>query len=63
VADLYVATGAELKRYSDARGLDAAADLWSRYRRILLNDVLATPARREAVTELLQQIRRDLATR
>jgi hypothetical protein len=63
VAQLYVAVGGELKTYSDHHGHDVVADLWSRYRRIILNDVMATPARRQSVSELLQQIRRDLAAR
>jgi serine/threonine-protein kinase len=63
VAELYVVVGGELKAYSDSHGHDVVADLWSRYRRIILNDVMATPARRQSVTELLQQIRRDLAAR
>jgi hypothetical protein len=63
VADLYVAVGGELKAFSDANGQAAATDLWSRYRRIPLNDVLVTPARRQATTELLLQIRRDVAAR
>jgi hypothetical protein len=63
VASLYVAVGNELKAFSDANGQAPAADLWSRYRRIPLNDVLVTPARRQATTELLLQIRRDLSAR
>jgi len=55
--------GGELKTFSEASGQAAAADLWSRYRRIPLNDVLVTPARRQATTELLLQIRRDLVAR
>jgi len=63
VAELYVAVGGALKSYSELHGHDVVADLWSRYRRIILNDVMATPARRQSVSELLQQIRRDLGTR
>ncbi len=56
LADLYIAVGRDLKRYSDKKGVNAEA-LSYRYRVIKISDALATGERRRAAAQSLKEIR------
>jgi len=60
LAKLYTTVGRELGAL-EARGSDAAIDLWPRYRWIRINDALVDPRKRRQTFELLGRIRRDIA--
>jgi hypothetical protein len=60
-ATLYRAVGGELKAFEQAKGSDAASDLWSRYRMIRFSDAISSQPKRDSAAETLAKIRADLA--
>jgi outer membrane biosynthesis protein TonB len=63
-----ITSGALVAQYStvgrDLKALgDKAADLWPRYRRIQLNDALATAATRSEASAILSELSKTAATR
>ena len=61
VARLYGVVGRELKALDTAKGSGATANLWPRYLRIRINDVLTTPDKRIEAQRALAQLRREIA--
>ncbi len=61
VANLYGAVGRELKKLDSEKGSGATASLWPRYRRIRINEALATPEKRAEAQRALAQLRAEIA--
>jgi serine/threonine protein kinase len=60
-ATLYQSVNAELKAFEQAKGLDAAANLWNRYRMIVFSDAISSQPKRDAAAVVLRQLRTELA--
>jgi hypothetical protein len=60
-ATLYQSVNAELKAFEQAKGLDAAANLWNRYRMIVFSDAISSQPKRDAAGVVLRQLRTELA--
>jgi tRNA A-37 threonylcarbamoyl transferase component Bud32 len=61
VAQLYGLVGRELKQLDTAKGSGATADLWPKYLRIRINDVITTPEKRSEAQRTLAQLHREIA--
>ncbi len=61
VARLYGVVGRELKQLDTAKGSGATSNLWPRYLRIRINDVLTTPENRAEAQRQLAQLRAEIA--
>lgn len=61
ISTLYKTVGTELVALERAVGRNLTADLARRYRMLMLQPMLQTPARRTAAHEVLTQLRRDIA--
>ena len=61
LAQLYVKTARELTALERTRGIDAAIDLWPRFRWIRINDALVSLPKRVETVQILEQLRRDVA--
>ncbi|CAN5895213.1 hypothetical protein BH11MYX3_BH11MYX3_31010 [soil metagenome] len=61
VAQLYGVVGRELKQLDTAKGSGATSNLWPRYLRIRINDVLTTPEKRTEAQRALAQLRAEIA--
>jgi hypothetical protein len=59
----YQSVGAELKAFENAKGADAASELWSRYRMIRFADAIATQPKRDEASAVLGKLHRDIASR
>ena len=59
----YKSVGAELKGLEQAKGVDAASDLWSRYRMIRITDALATQDKRDGASAVLSKLHADVTAR
>jgi serine/threonine-protein kinase len=59
----YKSVGAELKGLEQAKGVDAASDLWSRYRMIRITDALATQDKRDGASAVLSKLHTDVTAR
>jgi len=60
LANIYGATGRELKALEAQKGMDSTIDLWPRYRWIRINDMITTPERRARAAEMLERLRLDI---
>jgi hypothetical protein len=63
VAELYGRVGRELKQLAERRGTATTADLWPRYRRIRINEVLASVSARASTADELESLLSEIATR
>ena len=61
VAQLYGQVGRELKQLDTAKGSGATADLWPKYLRIRINDVITSPEKRSEAQRILSQLRKEIA--
>jgi hypothetical protein len=61
VASLYGTVGRELKKLAEAKGNAVADELWSRYRRIRINEALRSEDSRTEASATLDGIRRDIS--
>ena len=59
----YKSVGAELKALQQNKGVDAASDLWARYRMIRITDAMATQDKRDAAAAVLSKLHAEIATR
>ncbi|MDB4960178.1 MAG: serine/threonine protein kinase [Myxococcales bacterium] len=62
VLQMYAALGRQLKRISDRQDL-AADDLWQRYRRVRIQEAIATSAKRSDAMHVLSAIEHEIETR
>lgn len=62
VIQLYASLGRALKRISDRRDL-SADDLWQRYRRVRIQEAIATTATRAVAMNVLLAIEREIESR
>ncbi len=63
LASQYQAVGSALKSLEQAKGADAAADLWPRYRFIRISDAMATQDKRDAAAKILAKLTTEIAAR
>jgi len=63
IANQYKSVGAQLKELQDAKGADAASDLWARYRLIRLVDAMSSQPRRDEAAALLSKLSSEIAAR
>nr|HEX4316949.1 serine/threonine-protein kinase [Kofleriaceae bacterium] len=63
VAQLYGTVGRELKALAEQHGTSASADLWPRYRRIRINEVLSSPSERATAADELTELLTEIAAR
>jgi len=63
LAQHYVLVGQRLKRLDQTKGARAAADLWSPYLRIRINEVIGVPAKREQAEGVLRRLDDQIASR
>ena len=63
LASLYESVGGQLQALENAKGAEAASDLWSRYRLIRITDAMSTQGKRDETAAVLAKIRGDIAHR
>ncbi|HSD89554.1 MAG TPA: protein kinase [Kofleriaceae bacterium] len=63
IANQYKSVGAQLKELQDAKGADAASDLWARYRLIRLVDAMSSQPKRDEAATLLSKLSTEIAAR